>query len=111
VAESARVRLNGRPLGVAWCPPFRFRVGLALKAGDNTLEVEVTNLAANRVRDLDRRGVAWKYFHDANVVGRDYKPLDASGWPLRPSGLLGPVTLQPLRARGGRVPLTRPAGR
>ena len=57
----------------------------------------MTNLAANRVRDLDRRGVPWKLFRDANVVGVDYKPLDASRWPLRDSGLLGPVTLVPLR--------------
>ena len=73
-------------------------VGEALRPGTNTLEVEVTNLAANRVRDLDRRGVPWKTFHDANVVNVDYKPLDASAWPLRESGLLGPVTLQRLRA-------------
>ncbi len=66
-------------------------------AGPNTLEIDVTNLAANRVRDLDRRGAAWKTFHDANVVNIDYKPLDASSWPLRDSGLLGPVTLQRLR--------------
>ena len=49
----------------------------------------MTNLAANRVRDLDRRGVAWKTFHDANVVGIDYKPLDATAWPLRDSGSWG----------------------
>jgi len=71
--------------------------GPALREGTNRLEVEVTNLAANRIRDLDLRGVAWKYFHDANVLGRDYRPLDASSWPVRPSGLLGPVTLQPVR--------------
>ena len=64
----------------------------------------MTNLAANRVRDLDRRGVPWKTFHDANVVNIDYKPLDASAWPLRDSGLLGPVTLQRLR---GSSPLPR----
>jgi hypothetical protein len=97
VAETARVRLNGHDLGLLWNPPFRAKVGPALRAGTNTLEVDVTNLAANRVRDLDVRGERWKYFHDANVVGRDYKPLDASQWPLRDSGLLGPVTLQPLR--------------
>jgi hypothetical protein len=50
------------------------------------------------VRDLDRAGVPWKTFHDANVVNVDYEPLDASGWPLRDSGLLGPVTLRRLRA-------------
>jgi hypothetical protein len=67
-----------------------------LPAGTSTLEIEVTNVAANRIRDLDRRGVRWKRFHDANVVGVDYKPLDASRWPVQPAGLRGPVTLQPL---------------
>jgi hypothetical protein len=98
VADSARVKLNGRDLGALWSRPFRLRVGEALRPGANTLEVEVTSLAANRVRDLDRRGVPWKTFHDANVVNIDYKPLDASPWPLRDSGLLGPVTLRRLRA-------------
>ena len=26
-----------------------------------------------------------------------YQPFDASGWPLEPSGLLGPIRLVPLR--------------
>jgi hypothetical protein len=96
VAETARVTLNGRDVGTLWSQPFQLRVGEALRPGTNTLEIEVTNLAANRVRDLDRRGVAWKAFHDANVVGIDYEPLDASAWPLRDSGLLGPVALRRL---------------
>ncbi|HEY7393693.1 MAG TPA: hypothetical protein VH559_02550, partial [Gemmatimonadaceae bacterium] len=57
-------------------------------------EVEVTNVSANRIRDLDRRHVDWKIFRDINFVGIDYKPFDASNWPVRPSGLMGPVTLQ-----------------
>ena len=57
VRESARVRLNGRSLGTLWSRPFRVRAGQALRPGENRLEVEVTNLAANRIRDLDRRGV------------------------------------------------------
>ena len=60
-------------------------------------EVDVTNLAANRIADMDRRKVKWKYFYDANVVGRNYRPFDASKWPLFESGLLGPVTLTPLK--------------
>jgi hypothetical protein len=105
VAETARVTLNGRHLGTLFSRPFQLRVGDALRPGTNTLEIEVTNLAANRVRDLDRRGVPWKTFHDANIVNIDYKPLDASAWPLRDSGLLGPVTLRavysldPVRSR------------
>jgi hypothetical protein len=62
----------------------------------NVLEVAVTNLSANRIRDLDVRGVSWKNFHDINYVGLDYKPFDASKWLVRASGLIGPVTLTPL---------------
>ena len=100
VAESARVRLNGRALGALVAPPFQVEIG-PLEPTGNVLEVEVTNLSANRIRDLDRRGVPWKIFRDINYVNIDYKPFDASGWPVRPSGLLGPVTLTPLAA-GGR---------
>jgi len=40
------------------------------------------------------------------VVNVDYKPLDASVWPLRDSGLLGPVTLRPVtwRRAAGETP-------
>jgi len=93
VAESARVRLNGRDLGVLFTTPARVETGPLRRTG-NVLEVEVTNVSANRIRDLDRRHVNWKIFRDINFVGIDYKPFDASNWPVRPSGLLGPVTLQ-----------------
>ena len=52
---------------------------------------------ANRIRDLDRRGVDWKIMHEINFVNLDYRPFDASAWPDTLSGLLGPVTLTPLR--------------
>ena len=95
VRQSARVRLNGQDLGGLITPPFRVVVG-ELKPSGNVLEVEVTNVAANRIRDLDRRGVNWKTFHDINFVNLNYRPFDASDWPLTPSGLLGPVRLIPL---------------
>jgi len=97
VRESAHIRLNGAALTTAWSLPFRVRVGAGLKPGRNVLELEVTNLAANRIRDLDRRKVDWKIMHEINFVNLDYKPFDASAWPDTPSGLLGPVTLTPLR--------------
>jgi hypothetical protein len=96
VCQSARVRLNGQDLGTLICPPFRVVVSDLRKEG-NELEVEVTNVSANRIRDLDRRKVQWKNFHDINFVNIDYKPFDASNWPLADSGLLGPVTLQEVR--------------
>lgn len=99
VCQSARVRLNGKDLGTVFTPPFRV-YSSELKAKDNLLEVEVTNVSANRIRDLDRRGVQWKNFYDANFVNLDYKPFNAADWPLTDSGLLGPVTLVPVVPAG-----------
>ena len=45
----AEVRLNGKPLGTFWKPPFRCDATGALKAGDNKLEVQVTNNWPNRL--------------------------------------------------------------
>jgi hypothetical protein len=95
VRQSARVRVNGKDYGTLIMPPFRVVVD-NLKPTGNTLEVEVTSVAANRIRDLDRRGVKWKTFRDINMVDINYKPFDASNWPLTDCGLLGPVTLTPL---------------
>jgi hypothetical protein len=95
VRQSARVKLNGKDYGTLIAPPFRVVVD-NLKLTGNTLEVEVTSVAANRIRDLDRRGVQWKIFKDINFVNLDYLPFDASNWPLTDCGLLGPVTLTAL---------------
>ena len=97
VRQSARVRVNGRDYGTLITPPFRVIVN-DLKPAGNTLEVEVTSVDANRIRDLDRRGVKWKVFRDINLVNMDYKPFNAAKWPLTDCGLLGPVTLTPVSA-------------
>jgi len=91
VAESARVEINGKPVATLIAPPYTAEIDL--KAQGNQLVVEVTSVAANRIRDLDRRRVEWKIFKDINIVGINYRPLDASRWPVREAGLLGPVTI------------------
>ncbi len=92
VRESATVVLNGQSLGTAWCLPFRVPIteGL-LKEKDNVLEIEVTNLSANRIRYLDKKGGAWKHFYDINMVDIGYRPFDASNWLPVESGLLGTI--------------------
>ncbi|RYD18860.1 MAG: hypothetical protein EOP88_21100, partial [Verrucomicrobiaceae bacterium] len=93
VANTARVSLNGKPLGISWCEPHVIHTGDALKDGKNLLEIEVTNLAANRIAALDRAKAPWKAFHEINFVNIDYKPFDASAWPMMEAGLMGPVRL------------------
>ena len=99
VHESARVRVNGHEAGTAWSVPFELDVTEWIAAGDNRIEIEVTNLPANYIVDLDRRGVEWRIFKDANVVSStDGRLLRTEGWPLEPGGLEGSVWLQPVQA-------------
>ncbi|AKD54767.1 glycosyl hydrolase [Spirosoma radiotolerans] len=96
VREVADVRLNGQPVGTAWCLPFRLSIPAnRLKASGNQLDVAVTNLSANYMRLYDRQHPDWKKFYDINIVDIRYKPFDATTWDALPSGLLGPVTLTP----------------
>ena len=46
--------------------------------------------------DKDDPIAEWKKFHDINFVNINYKPFDASEWPIMDSGLLGPVELKPI---------------
>lgn len=98
VRESARVIVNGQDAGTAWSLPLRARIGKFLKPGKNTLALEVTNLAANRIRDMDQRKVEWRIMREINFVNIYYRPFDASGWDITPAGLLGPVKLVPMQA-------------
>jgi hypothetical protein len=104
VCESARVRLNGAELGTFIGPNFRVPVSAAALAADNLLEVSVTNLAANRIADMDRRGVEWKHFYNINFPSHTREArganglFDASNWAPRCSGLVGPVTITPVAA-------------
>jgi hypothetical protein len=98
VRESARVWVNGEYKGCLWSNPFEKRIG-RLQEGTNTLEIEVTNLSANRLRDLERGGREWKIFYDINMVNRHYSTFDATGWKPMPSGLLGKVRIVPLELK------------
>ena len=95
VREIARVRVNGRDLGVRFMPPYEFVIPPGvLKEKGNDLEVEVTNLGSNRLRWNDLNNVPWKCFSDINMVDINYKKLDASKWSVLRSGLLGPVDVR-----------------
>lgn len=93
VRESARVYVNDKLIGCAWSVPFVLDCKDAFKAGENTLRIEVTNLPANRIADLDRKGVKWRKFDEINVVDIHYKKTTYANWALMPSGLNSEIKL------------------
>jgi len=105
VKNMARVRLNGKDLGVVWCAPWEVEITKALKAKGNRLEIEIANLWPNRMIGDENEpydGVVDNRWPDWLLNGtqrptkrftfttyRYYKKGD----PLFPSGLLGPVSI------------------
>ncbi len=83
VENLAHVFVNGTDCGVAWTSPYRVDVTRALRTGDNTLEVHVTNTWLNR-RIGDRGSKTPLTWTIAAI------PDNAR---LLPAGLLGPVQL------------------
>ena len=102
VCDMARVRLNGRDLGVVWCAPWRVEISDAVKARDNHLEIELANRWPNRLigdRQEPDAGVRTLQWPLGFLEGREYKTgrytFATSGGhnELLPSGLLGPVRI------------------
>ena len=93
VRESARVFINGVFEGCAWSVPFVLDCKQAFKVGDNEIRIEVTNLPANRISDLDRKGVKWRKMEEINVVDINYKKTLYDQWEPMPSGLNSDVKL------------------
>lgn len=94
--ESAKVIVNDQEAGFVWSLPFEINIGKYLKKGKNTIQIEVSNLMANRIRYMDQNKIQWRNYHEINFVNIDYKPFDASNWKVRPSGLDGEIQLIPV---------------
>lgn len=94
--ESAKVIVNGQDAGIVWSIPYEINIGKYLKKGKNTIQIEVCNLMANRIRDMDQKKIQWRNYHEINFVNINYKPFDASNWKVQPSGLDGEIQLIPI---------------
>lgn len=86
VKNIAVVRVNGQEFPVMWKAPFTMDISSAVKAGENRIEVEVTNLWANR---LIGDTVPGTVKHSYTSMPFYYSPAT----PLLPSGLIGPVRI------------------
>jgi hypothetical protein len=109
VGESARVQLNGQDLGTLIGPSYQVFVPKEQLKASNTLTVHVSNGMANRIIDMDQRGVEWKNFYNVNMAAklkenRNEKGLfTAAKWEPKASGLIGPVTLTPTSTRAEKL--------
>ena len=74
--------------------PFTLDCRDALRKGKNTLRIEVTNLPANRIANLDRQGVKWRKMKEINVVDINYKRTTYDHWTPVESGLKGRIVLK-----------------
>ena len=129
VKNLAVVKVNGKICGTLWRPPFTIDITDALLGGDNTLEIDVTNLWVNRMvgDELEPDDVEWSEpvsFGAASKspsIGRFMKEVPEwlskgkprptkrkavismkffeKDTPLLRSGLLGPVVLQKKTAK------------
>jgi hypothetical protein len=94
VKEMARVRLNGRDLGVVWCPPWNVKIpDGTLKEKGNRLEIEVVNFWPNRL--IGDAALPLEQRRTKTNITKFYEPKgDKHYTTLMPSGLLGPVIIQ-----------------
>ncbi|BAU55722.1 glycosyl hydrolase [Mucilaginibacter gotjawali] len=106
IKNLARVKLNGKDLGVIWTAPWHVDISSALKHGNNQLEIEVANLWVNRLigdEKLPDDGIKDDKWPDWLIKGlprpsgritfSSFHPYNQNS-PLFKSGLMGPVTLQ-----------------
>lgn len=93
VRESARVYVNDSLIGCAWAVPYRLSFANLLHKGNNKIRIEVTNLPANRISELDRQGYKWRKFDEINVVDINYKKISYADWTPVASGLNSEVKL------------------
>jgi len=85
VKNIAEVIVNGKNVGTTWKKPFKLDISEAVKAGENTIQIKVTNLWVNRlIGDAQP---------DAKKTTFTTMPFYRKEAKLLPSGLLTPINL------------------
>ncbi len=105
VHNLARVRINGKDMGVAWTSPFQVDITKAFHPGVNAIEIDVANLWPNRLIGdeqfpddgiRDHQWPDWLLGKIPRSSGRftftTYKFFQKDS-PLLRSGLIGPVRI------------------
>jgi hypothetical protein len=89
VKEVAELKINSKSVGILWKKPFRIEITDFVKPGNNTIEVDVTNLWNNRIVGDYCMNL------DPGFTRTNVKRKFSAKTPLLSSGLLGPVVIYP----------------
>ena len=105
VNNLARVRINGKDMGVVWTAPYRINITDAIVSDENKLDIEVANLWPNRLIGDEKKpddGIKDNQWPDWLLNGKPrtsgrytfttFKHYNADS-PLLKSGLIGPVKI------------------
>ncbi len=94
VLDVAEVFVNGKSAGILWTSPFKLNIEDYVIAGENQLEVKITNMWINRLTgDIDLPPGEKFCKTNRPPIMRARSPIDDETYRLQPSGLLGPLTL------------------
>jgi hypothetical protein len=111
VEQVARVYLNGEEVGTRVFPPYRFELDGLIREGNNYLVIDIANTWQNQlVGEADKPLAEQRTSSNLGYMREPNANIDKSRpetkderfsrpWrdlPLQASGLLGPVTLQPV---------------
>jgi len=83
----AEVEVNDINCGTLWTAPHRLDISKAIRNGENTITIEVTNTWANRL-------IGDNKLPENKRITKTTAPFRLEGKPLNSAGLLGPVVLQ-----------------
>ncbi len=109
VNNLARIRINGKDMGVVWTAPFRIKITDAVVSGNNQIDIEVANLWPNRLIGdeqkpddgiKDGKWPEWLLNGKPGTSGRftftTFSHYHADS-PLLKSGLIGPVKIMSIK--------------
>lgn len=102
VHETAAVYIDDEYMGTLLGEPFVLEIPSEKLKEDTTLKIRISNSMENRISYMDREGIEWRIFYNANIQARtpDSRGKDglfsAASWKIKPSGLIGPISITPL---------------
>jgi hypothetical protein len=100
VLDVAAVFVNGKSAGIVWTSPFSVNIQDYIHAGENHVEIKITNMWINRLTG-DMNLPAGEKFCKTNqpYIMKDRSPIGDETFKVQRAGLLGPVVITSIHKR------------